>query len=169
MLEPLSERIPEYLTVFAIGFGMIAALALAGWVFFAFTARFGREVGLVLLRPVFGSGVATPGWGFDAGYLSILGYTLIIVGTALLLVGGSKGGGYTNIGVGAVEAMFGGRNRAHDDFEADSDQRHGAVMKRQDPMARLKRGLRPEANPTAFWQAVAGFSYIAIGLGLLSL
>ena len=49
---------------------------------------------------------------------------------------------------------------------SDEELRRGEVMKKRDPMARLRRGLRPQANPTAFWQVIAGFVYIGIGVGL---
>ena len=38
-----------------------------------------------------------------------------------------------------------------------------------DPRERLRKGLRPKANPTAFWQVVAGFAYVGIGVALLEL
>jgi hypothetical protein len=79
-------------------------------------------------------------------------------------VSGARGGGYGNIGIGAVEAVVGGRNRAGDDLEHDNEIRRGQTMKRRDPMDRLRKGLRPPPNPSAFWQAVAGFLYIALGV-----
>ena len=95
-----------------------------------------------------------------------LGYSWVFGGTLLLLMGGAKGGGYSNLSIGAFEAVVGGRNRADDDFEGDADLRHGKVMHRRDPLTRLRKGLRPPPNPTAFWQTVAGLGYIAIGLPL---
>lgn len=94
------------------------------------------------------------------------GYGFIALGTLMLLIGGARGGGYTNLGIGAVEAVFGGRNRTHDDYEDDEELRRGKVMKKRDPMERLRRGLRPQANPTAFWQVIGGFVYLAMGVGL---
>ena len=96
----------------------------------------------------------------------IIGYTWISVGTLLLLVSGARGGGYSNLSIGAVEALVGGRNRTDDDVDDDDDLRRGKVMKRRDPMYRLRKGLRPPPNPTAFWQAIAGFVFIALGLPL---
>lgn len=95
-----------------------------------------------------------------------LGYSWVFGGTLLLLMGGAKGGGYSNLSIGAFEAVVGGRNRADDDFEGDADLRHGKVMHRRDPLTRLRKGLRPPPNPTAFWQTIAGLGYIAIGLPL---
>ncbi len=133
-MEPLSERMPGYLVAFGIGVGAAALVGLIVWL--AASIR-----------------VA------DA-----LGYSFLGLGTLLLLVGGTRGGGYSNLGIGAVEAVFGGRNRSQDDYVSDEGLRRGDVMKKRDPMARLRRGLRPQANPTAFWQVIGGFLYIGIGL-----
>ncbi|MFH1329990.1 MAG: hypothetical protein ABIJ48_04970 [Actinomycetota bacterium] len=134
--EPLAQRMRGYLAVFAIGVGAAGIVGVVVWL--ASSARLS-----------------------DA-----LGYTFIALGTLLLLIGGARGGGYSNLGVGAVEALMGGRNRAHDDYESDEELRRGDVMKKRDPMARLRRGLRPQANPAAFWQVIAGLLYVAIGVGL---
>ncbi len=124
----------------------------------------------------FGAGLALGGlvglivWAWaDTALAPAMGYAFIGLGTLLLLVGGARGGGYSNLGVGAVEALVGGRNRTGDDY-ADSDLRRGEVMKRRDPMERLRRGLRPQANPSAFWQTIGGFLYLGLGalLTLLS-
>lgn len=137
--EPLRERIPGYLAVFAMGVGAGAVIGVIVW-------------------------LATA-----VGLAESIGYTFLGLGTLLLLTGGARGGGYSNLGIGAVEAVFGGRNRSQDDYVSDEELRHGKVMKKRDPMARLRRGLRPQANPTAFWQVIAGFLYIAIGVGAMLL
>ncbi len=135
-LEPLSERMPQYLAVFGIGG---AAAVVVGLIVFAVS---------------------------DVSFVNSIGYTFIALGTLLLLMGGARGGGYSNLGLGAIEAVVGGRNRSDDDYGGDDDLRRGRVMKRRDPMERLRRGLRPEKNPTAFWQIIAGFGYIAAGMVL---
>jgi len=132
--DPLRERLGVYAKLFAIGSALVMGIALVVWV--ASTARFEHAVG----------------------------YTAIAFGTLLLLVGGARGGGYSNLSIGAVEALVGGRNRSDDDVEGDADLRHGKTMKRRDPMERLRRGLRPPPNPSAFWVAVAGIIYVAIGI-----
>jgi hypothetical protein len=132
--EPLSERMTGYLVAFGIG---VAAAALVGVI-----------VWLATSVPL-----------ADA-----LGYSFIALGTLMLLVGGGRGGGYSNLGIGSVEALIGGRNRSQDDYVSDEELRRGDVMRKRDPMARLRRGLRPKANPTAFWQVIAGFLYAAIGV-----
>lgn len=132
--EPLRERIPVYIKVFLLGLGAIGVVALV--VFVASSARFAHA----------------------------FGYSSLAAGTLYLLVGGARGGGYANIAVGAAGALVGARNTQEDDVEHDAEVRHGKVMKRRDPMERLRRGLRPPPNPTAFWGAVAGFLYIAIGI-----
>lgn len=98
----------------------------------------------------------------SVSFVSSVGYSFIGLGTLLLLVGGASGGGYANLGMGAVDALVGGRNRSDDDF-SDSEARRGRINRRRDPMERLRKGLRPPANPTAFWQTIAGFAYIAAG------
>ena len=102
----------------------------------------------------------------DIALGSAVGYSFIAGGTLLLFVGGARGGGYTNIGVGAVEALVSGRNRQDDDYVDDKELRRGKVNKRRDPMERLRRGLRPPANPNAFWQAIAGLAFLLIGFPL---
>jgi len=110
-------------------------------------------------------GIALVVWvASTARFEHAVGYTAIAFGTLLLLVGGARGGGYSNLSIGAVEALVGGRNRSDDDVEGDADLRHGKTMKRRDPMERLRRGLRPPPNPSAFWVAVAGIIYVAIGI-----
>jgi hypothetical protein len=124
---PLSERMPDYIKEFARGAAIIVAVGLG--IFLISSARLEHAIG----------------------------YTAIAAGTAMLLVGGARGGGYSNIGIGAVEALVGRRNRQGDGPEEDADLRH-------DPMARLRRGLRPPPNPSAFWTTIAGFLYIALGV-----
>lgn len=133
-LDPLSERLPIYAK--AWGLGALACVV----------------VGVIY-------------WTLSSSNLwDSVGYTFIFVGTFSLLIGGARGGGYTNLGIGAVEAFTGGRNRIGDDFEEDADLRHGEVLKRRDPMERLRKGLRPPANPEAFWTVLAGIAYLAIGV-----
>jgi len=132
----LRERFPTYVKAFSAGLLVIGAIGL---VLFSLTS---------------------------ASLGEALGYSWIFGGTVLLLMGGAKGGGYTNLSIGAFEAVVGGRNRTDDDFEGDAELRHGKVMRRRDPLTRLRKGLRPPPNPTAFWSAVAGLAYIAIGLPL---
>jgi hypothetical protein len=136
LVEELSlrERFPTYLKAFALGLVITALLGLG---LFAVT---------------------------DLELGEALGYSWIFSGTILLLAGGARGGGYSNLSVGALEAMVGGRNRSDDDFEGDAEQRQGKTMRRRDPMDRLRKGLRPPPNPSAFWQIVAGFGYIVLGL-----
>lgn len=93
------------------------------------------------------------------------GYTMMVFGVVLLLAGGATGGGYTHLGAGAVGAMFGAR-RVDEEEQEHQDRRTGAA---RDPMDRLRKGLRPEKNPRAFWQVVAGAAYIAAGIGIVTL
>jgi len=135
-LEPLRERMPIYLKIFGIG---VAA-----------ASGFGLTASLLT----------------DLSVAEGMGYSLITMGTILLLISGARGGGFSNIGVGAFEAVVGGRNRADDDYVEDSDLRRGRATKRRDPIDRLRRGLRPPANPGAFWQAIAGVIFLTAGVPL---
>lgn len=102
----------------------------------------------------------------DASAATGAGYGIIGLGVAMMLAGGASGGGYANIGVGAVGALFGGHRRYDDDLD-DPDVRMGGTGRR-DPMDRLRKGLRPEANPSAFWQVVGGIVAIVGGVLLLN-
>ncbi len=72
---------------------------------------------------------------------------------------------YYSAFVVAIGAAFGGR-RVDEEEQEHQERRTG---QRRDPMERLRKGLRPEANPRAFWQVIAGALYIAIGIGIVSL
>jgi hypothetical protein len=97
----------------------------------------------------------------DVSLASSVGYTIILYGVVLLLAGGASGGGYTNLGVGAAGALFG--TRRTDEAQDELDESRGAKS-RTNSQDRLRRGLRPEANPRAFWQVIGGGVYIALGL-----
>jgi hypothetical protein len=129
----LSDRLPDYLATFTIGLAASTAVGLL--IFFI--------------------------WGPAIG--NAIGYTIVMYGVVLLAAGGSSGGGYANIGIGAMGALFGTR-RADDPAENPGDGWDDAP--KVDSRERLRRGLRPEANPRAFWQVVAGFTYVGIGVGV---
>jgi len=125
------ERLPDYLATFGVGLS-VAVL-----------------IGLVI-------------WGIsDVALASSVGYTVILYGVVLLLAGGATGGGYTNLGLGAMGALFGTRrsDEAQDEVDLSS-----SGHRRADSQDRLRQGLRPEANSRAFWQVVGGGLYLAIGL-----
>jgi len=105
-------------------------------------------------------------WLSSMSFDDSLGYALIAMGTLLILLGGARGGGYSNLSIGAIETLAGGRNRMDDDYEEDDGLRRGKVMSRRDPMARLRKGLRPPPNPAAFWQTIGGLLYLLVGLPL---
>ncbi len=131
---PLSQRMPGYLKSFGLGL-VLSAVA-------------GGLIGLLSSSRV----------------LVAVGYTILFYGIILLMAGGTSGGGYRNLTLGSVEALFGARSTVDDDLSApDADN----AEKPRDPMARLRAGLRPEANPRAFWQVIGGFGYLAIGLGIV--
>ena len=132
----LAERMPGYIKSF--GLGLVTS------------AGFGALIGLLS----------------SARLLAAVGYTVLFYGIVLLMAGGTSGGGYRNLTLGSVEALFGARSTVDDDLEAP-DADHADRDKPRDPLARLRAGLRPEANPRAFWQVVGGFGYLAIGLGIV--
>lgn len=130
----LRERMPDYLATFGLGLAATFAVGIAIWLI------------------------------SDIGLSSSLGYTTILYGVVFLLAGGATGGGYVNLGVGAVGSMFGGRRL--DDSETGVESSSGN-RKRMESSERLAKGLRPDANPRAFWQVVGGMLYIAIGLAIV--
>ena len=103
----------------------------------------------------------------SAGLGEAIGYTIVMLGVIFLLAGGASGGGYTNMGLGAVGRMFGGRT-SDEEIVDDVEARRGGRV-RVDPHERLRRGLRPEANPRAFWQVIGGFAYLAVGIAVVDL
>ncbi len=146
--EPLRQRFPFYLRGFGIG------------------AAAGLTVGLLIF--LFSS----------TGLYRSVGYGFLGLGTLMLLVGGGKGGGYANLGLGAMGTLARGyRDRGHgrggpDDpaivrAVAEGEEDYGVTpYAAGDPMERLRRGLRPPPNPTAFWQVIAGIAYLAVGVAL---
>jgi len=114
-------------------------------------------------------GVVVVGLAFGAfstaSIVEGISYAALAYGVVLLLSGGATGGGYTSLGIGAAGAVLGSSHRHDEDFE-DAEVRRGRV-KRVNPRDRLRRGLRPEKNPRAFWQVIAGSSYLAGGIALL--
>jgi hypothetical protein len=128
---PLRDRLPDYATVFGVG---VAGCIVVGGIIWVIA---------------------------DVALASAIGYTIILYGIVLMLAGGASGGGYTNLGVGAVGALFG--TRRADETQDELNEAWGGKH-RVDPQERLQRGLRPEANPRAFWQVVGGASNVALGL-----
>ena len=137
ILLPLRDRLPEYLTVFGLGWVGVVVVGIAVGVF------------------------------SSASLIEGVSFVALAYGVVLLLAGGASGGGYTSLGLGAAGAVLGGAHRHDEDFE-DADVRRGRI-KRVNPRERLRRGLRPEKNPRAFWQVVAGFAYLAGGVLLLEI
>ncbi|HSJ70452.1 MAG TPA: hypothetical protein VLA29_02270 [Acidimicrobiia bacterium] len=131
---PLRDRLPDYAAVFGVGLAASVAVGLVVWV----------------VSPV--------------SLASSIGYTVILYGVVLMLAGGATGGGYTNLGMGAVGAMFGSRrtDEPHENLGPTWSGRG-----RIDPAERLERGLRPDANPRAFWQVIGGLAYLGIGLAVV--
>ncbi len=136
ILLPLRDRLPDYLAIFGVMWGVILVAGIA--------------IGL------FSSATVPEG----------IAYSALALGILLLLAGGATGGGYTSLGMGAAGAIAGARQR-HDDEYDDADVRRGR-LKRVSAQDRLRRGLRPEKNPRAFWQVIAGFANLTVAMILLS-
>lgn len=139
--EPLRRRLPVYLKAFALG---VAAAAAGGILIFLFSA---------------------------AGLFDAIGYAFLGLGTIMLLVGGGRGGGYANLGLGALGTMARGyrsRDAIGSGPAADPERDDYGVTAHPagDPMERLRRGLRPPPNPTAFWQVMGGVAYLGLGVAL---
>jgi hypothetical protein len=113
---------------------------------------------------ILGLGVAI-GLFSAASLIEGIAYVAMGTGVILLLAGGASGGGYTNMGLGAAGALFGSRQRPDDDFD-DPDVRRG-LLRRVNAEERLRKGLRPESNPRAFWQVIAGFVNLTVAFSLL--
>lgn len=102
----------------------------------------------------------------SASVVQGIGYLALGSGLILTLAGGATGGGYANLGLGAAGALFGSRQRHDDDYD-DPDVRRG-LLKKVSSSERLRRGLRPEKNPRAFWQVIAGLINMTAGYFLLA-
>jgi hypothetical protein len=90
-----------------------------------------------------------------------VGYTVLLIGAGVMFMGGASGGGYANVAMGlAGKAVGGGRG-------AGEESARGRP--RMDPHERLRRGLRPEANPRALWQVIGGAGYVVVGFVVLYL
>jgi len=127
----LRERMPDYLATFGVG---LAVAVLVGLVIWAIS---------------------------DVSLASSVGYTIILYGVVLLLAGGATGGGYTNLGLGAMGALFGTRRS---DEPQDELSTSSSGSRQAESQERLRQGLRPEANSRAFWQVMGGGLYVAAGL-----
>jgi hypothetical protein len=147
--RPLRDRIAGYLAGFVLGGATIAA------------------VGAVIAL-------------FGAPIRSAIGYTAITVGVLLALAGGSSGAGLSSLGIGeGIGRMVSHSNPSLllDEDGADlprnwGSRKYGVVLEptdRQDLIGRLRRGLRPERNPAAFWLVIAGSVYGGIGVLLFLL
>jgi hypothetical protein len=109
-----------------------------------YLALFGAGLALALVLSV----IAT---AMGPTFRGALTNILIVYTVILFLAGGTTGGGYVNLGVGGLAAV----------------SRRGKSAETLDD--RLRRGLRPERNPRAFWQVIGGLGYLAIAVLILIL
>ncbi len=100
-------------------------------------------------------------WLADPTLLEAFGGSLIGIGALSLLAGGLAGGGYVTAGDYGI--LYGRRHRhGWDSVQAE-------IGRAQDLRARLQRRLRPAANPSAFWQVIAGLLLVGMGATVLGL
>lgn len=76
----------------------------------------------------------------SARLIDAVGYSYSGLGAVLLVVGGARGGGYLSPGSGGAEP--------------------------RDPVERRRARLRARPDPASFWQVVAGFAYVGVGIVL---
>ena len=130
---PLRQRLPGYLAMLGV---VIAVCVAAGIVWSLFSEASVAE--------------ATAGSSW-------------ILGTVMLLLGGTSGSGLSRMSSEDYGIHY-GRRHGH-----GFDDTEGEILRAEDLKERLRRGLRPKANPTAFWQVVGGLAVIGFGLAVLSL
>ena len=146
--RPLRERLASYLALFSIG---IASIVVAG---------------------------ATVAALAQAPMAAAVGYTAIGVGVVMVAGGGAMGGGYANLGIGdGVNRMASHSSRDFRMGERVSTTPDRRASKKYaveseygnetDLLGRLRLGLRPNRNPTAFWTVFAGFLFTAAGVALV--
>ena len=100
-------------------------------------------------------------WLTDATWTEALAYSLLGIGAVSLLMGGMSGGGFVTAGNYGIN--YGRRHNQ------GWNSTRGEIARAQDLRDRMRRRLRPEANPTAFWQVVGGIALIGLGAAVLSL
>ncbi len=122
---------------------------------------------------VFAVGLATAGAiGLLIGTVSsvavasAVGYAIVLLGVAWLWAGGAFGSGYSSLGLGegVIRRTFAQGIGGEPGHRADRHRAAGV-----DPVERIREGMRPDANPRAFWQVVGGVLYIGIGLAVVIL
>lgn len=132
---PLSERLPRYLTAFALG---LAGGGLAGVIVWLATA----------LRLI------------DA-----IAYVYSGLGALLLLVGGIRGSGYGRPG-GALDEAVAGRRSSREGSAGAAAPRRTGWPSGHDPLERRRRRMSFAPDPGSFWQVMAGFAYLGLGVAL---
>ncbi len=99
-------------------------------------------LGAIVLASAIGA-MSNASIGEGMAYVAV-GYSVV-----LLLAGGRTEAAMQTSAGGAAGAVLGSGQRHDDDFD-DPEVRRGRI-KRVNPGDRLRRGLRPEKNPRAFW------------------
>jgi hypothetical protein len=94
-----------------------------------------------------------------------IGYAYSTLGALLLLTGGIRGSGYAGSG-GQSEEVPGGRERPTGESPAAGARVGRAWPVGLDPVERRRRRITAAPDPAAFWQVVAGFAYLGVGVTL---
>jgi len=86
------------------------------------------------------------------------------LGALLLLVGGIRGRGYGKSGRGSEDAAAGGGSPQGAAGEGASTRVGWPAG--SDPLERRRRRVSAPPDPGTFWQVVAGFAYMGVGVAL---
>ena len=92
-------------------------------------------------------------------------YVFSGLGALLLLVGGIRGSGYGRSGGGSDETVAGRSSAGEGSPGAGASKRAGWAAGR-DPLERRRRRMSAAPDPGSFWQVVAGFAYMGLGVAL---
>jgi len=87
------------------------------------------------------------------------------LGALLLLVGGVRGIGYGKSGGGSEEAVA-DRRSGPEGSAGEGASTRAAWPAGRDPLERRRRRVSAPPNPGTFWQVVAGFAYVGLGVAL---
>ncbi len=87
------------------------------------------------------------------------------LGALLLLVGGVRGIGYGKSGGGSEEAVA-GRGSSPEGSAGEGASTWPGWSAGRDRLERRRRRMSAPPDPGTFWQVVAGFAYVGLGVAL---
>jgi len=135
VVPPLRDRARGYVVVFLAGLGGSAGIGLM--------------IGLVR----------------GGSMWNASGYTVMLLGVVMLLVGGVAAGGHSHMSVGSMVEAF--ENRSDHDEESPVDE--SEAVQRPATMKDVENGFGAKPNPHAVWELVGGVLYIAAGIAIVTL